>query len=80
MKLINQDMKPTVDSFQVGHEALKPIIEVLQSGELSRPKTHCGAPATDYVESVQVIVFSMAVGVLLCGVTSFVTLRRYLRV
>jgi len=24
--------------------------------------------------------FSMAVGVLLCGVTSFVTLRRYLRI
>jgi len=29
---------------------------------------------------IEVIVFSMAVGVLLCGVTSFVTLRRYLRV
>src|SRR5487761_1468001 len=29
---------------------------------------------------IEVIVFSMAVGVLLCGVTSFVTLRRYLRI
>jgi cell division transport system permease protein len=29
---------------------------------------------------VQVIVLAMCVGVLLCGVTSFVTLRRYLRV
>ena len=29
---------------------------------------------------IEVIVFSMAVGVLLCGVTSFLTLRRYLRI
>jgi cell division transport system permease protein len=29
---------------------------------------------------IEVILFSMAVGVLLCGVTSFVTLRRYLRI
>jgi hypothetical protein len=47
---------------QVGHDALKPIIEVLQSGELSRPKAHCGAPATDFVESVQVIVYERSLG------------------
>jgi cell division transport system permease protein len=29
---------------------------------------------------VEVILLSMAVGVLLCGVTSFLTLRRYLRI
>jgi len=29
---------------------------------------------------IEVIVFSMIVGVLLCGVTSFLTLRRYLRI
>ena len=29
---------------------------------------------------IEVILFSMAVGVLLCGVTSFLTLRRYLRI
>ena len=29
---------------------------------------------------IQVIVLAMCVGVLLCGITSFVTLRRYLRV
>jgi cell division transport system permease protein len=29
---------------------------------------------------IEVIFFSMAVGVLLCGVTSFLTLRRYLRI
>jgi cell division transport system permease protein len=29
---------------------------------------------------IEVIVFSMVIGVLLCGVTSFLTLRRYLRV
>ena len=36
-----------------------------------------GLSATDLVE---VIVLAMCVGVLLCGVTSFLTLRRYLRV
>jgi cell division transport system permease protein len=36
-----------------------------------------GLSTTDLVE---VIVLAMVVGVLLCGVTSFVTLRRYLRV
>jgi cell division transport system permease protein len=36
-----------------------------------------GLTATDLVE---VIVLAMGVGVLLCGVTSFLTLRRYLRV
>ena len=29
---------------------------------------------------IEVILVSMAVGVLLCGVTSFLTLRRYLRI
>jgi cell division transport system permease protein len=29
---------------------------------------------------IEVILFAMGVGVLLCGVTSFLTLRRYLRV
>jgi hypothetical protein len=47
---------------QVGQDALKPIVEVLQSGELSRPKSHCGAPATDYIESVQVIVYERSLG------------------
>ena len=31
-------------------------------------------------DRVEVIVLTMCVGVLLCGITSFVTLRRYLRV
>ena len=36
-----------------------------------------GLSAGDLVE---VILLAMAVGVLLCGVTSFLTLRRYLRI
>ena len=36
-----------------------------------------GLSAADLVE---VIVLTMVVGVVLCGVTSFLTLRRYLRV
>jgi hypothetical protein len=46
----------------VGQEALRPIIEALQSGDLYRLKGHCGAPATDYVESVQVIVYERYLG------------------
>ena len=36
-----------------------------------------GLSAADLIE---VIVLAMGVGILLCGVTSFLTLRRYLRV
>jgi hypothetical protein len=46
----------------VGQEALRPIIEALQSGDLYRQKGHCGAPATDYIESVQVIVYERYLG------------------
>jgi hypothetical protein len=56
---------------QVGQDALKPIIEVLQSGELSRPKAHCGAPATDFVESVQVIVYERSLGRLRANAFSY---------
>ena len=41
----------------LGREAIKGLVEVLQSGELSRLHGHCGGPPTDFVESVQVVVF-----------------------
>jgi hypothetical protein len=47
---------------QVGQEALRPLIEALQAGDLYRLKGHCGSPATDYVESVQVIVYERSLG------------------
>jgi hypothetical protein len=39
--------------------------------------TNTGLSAGDVI---QVILFSMVVGVVLCGATSFLTLRRYLRI
>src|SRR3954467_12841572 len=46
----------------VGQEALKPLRAVLQSGELYRVKGHCGAPATDSIESVHVVVYERSLG------------------
>jgi len=55
----------------VGQDALKPLIEALQAGDLYRVKGHCGAPATDYVESVQVIVFERSLGRLRANAFSY---------
>jgi hypothetical protein len=46
----------------VGQEALKPLIEALQAGDLYRTKGHCGAPGADYVETIHVIVFERSLG------------------
>jgi hypothetical protein len=46
----------------LGQEALKPIVAAIQSGELYRLKGHCGAPATDSLESVHVIVYERSLG------------------
>ncbi len=36
---------------------LRPIFESVQSGELYRLRGHCGAPGTDYIEYVHIIVY-----------------------
>jgi hypothetical protein len=55
----------------VGQEALRPLVEVLQSGELARVKGHCGAPATDFVESVHVVVYERSLGRLRANAFSY---------
>ncbi len=55
----------------VGQDALRPLIEALQAGDLYRFKGHCGAPATDYVESVQVIVYERSLGRLRANAFSY---------
>jgi hypothetical protein len=55
----------------VGQDALRPLIEALQAGDLYRFKGHCGAPATDYVESVQIIVFERSLGRLRANAFSY---------
>jgi hypothetical protein len=41
---------------------LKPLLDLIQSGELMRLRGHCGAPSTDYVDHVQIIVFERRLG------------------
>ena len=55
----------------VGQDALRPLIEALQAGDLYRFKGHCGAPATDYVEQVQVVVYERSLGRLRANAFSY---------
>ncbi len=41
---------------------LRSIFETIQSGELYRLRGHCGAPATDFLEYVQIIVYERRMG------------------
>lgn len=41
---------------------LKPIMDLVQSGDLFRARGHCGAPATDFIEYVNVVVYERRLG------------------
>ncbi len=41
---------------------LKPITEVVQSGEIYRLRGHCGAPSTDFIDYVHIIVYERRFG------------------
>jgi len=54
-----------IDSEGVHHlraADLKPIVDLLQSGDLYRVRGHCGAPATDFVEYVHVVIYERRFG------------------
>ncbi len=54
-----------IDSEGVHHlraADLKPIIDLVQSGDLARARGHCGAPATDFIEYVHVVVYERRLG------------------
>jgi hypothetical protein len=54
-----------IDSEGVHHlrqADLKPILDLVQSGDLTRTRGHCGAPATDFVEYVNVVVYERRLG------------------
>jgi hypothetical protein len=42
---------------RAGAEAMRPLVQILQSSELSRLRGHCGAPPTDFIEQVYVTVY-----------------------
>ena len=54
-----------IDSEGVHHVRpadLKPIVEAVQSGELYRLRGHCGAPSTDFIEYVHIVVYERRLG------------------
>lgn len=54
-----------VDSEGVHHlrmPDLKPIVDVIQSGEVYRLRGHCGAPSTDFIEYVHLVIYERRFG------------------
>jgi hypothetical protein len=63
-----------IDSEGVHHvraAELRPIIEAVQSGELSRLRGHCGAPSTDFIEYVHIVVYERRFGRLMANSFSY---------
>jgi hypothetical protein len=46
----------------LGQEAIRPLVQVLQSNDFTRLKGHCGGPPTDFVEQVHVVVYDRSRG------------------
>ncbi len=42
---------------KVGADLLRPIAQVIQSGELEKAARYCGGPAADFIEQVQVVTY-----------------------
>jgi hypothetical protein len=41
---------------------LRPIVETVQAGELYRVRGHCGAPSTDFIEYVHIVIYERRLG------------------
>jgi hypothetical protein len=50
---------------------LRPIVDAVQSGDLYRLKGHCGAPATDFIEYVHIVVYEHRLGRLMAHSFSY---------
>jgi hypothetical protein len=50
---------------------LRPVFEAVQSGELYRLRGHCGAPGSDFVEYVHIIVYERRMGRLMAHAFSY---------
>jgi hypothetical protein len=46
----------------VGPDVLRPLVQAIQATETARVHGHCGAPPTDFIEQVHVVVFERAYG------------------
>ena len=56
---------------QVSPSALKPVVDAVASGEFAKLKGHCGGPAGDFIENVQVVVFDRSLGRLRASAFSY---------
>jgi hypothetical protein len=54
-----------------GREAVKGVLDALQSSELYRLRGHCGGPPTDFIEQVHIVVFERSLGRLRANSFSF---------
>jgi hypothetical protein len=41
---------------------LRPVVEAVQSGELYRLRGHCGAPSTDFIEYIHIVIYERRLG------------------
>lgn len=55
----------------VGREAMRPLVEAIQSTDAYRLKGHCGGPPTDFTEQVHVVVYERALGKLRANAFSY---------
>jgi hypothetical protein len=63
-----------IDSEGVHHARaadLKPVFDTIQSGDLYRMRGHCGAPSTDFIEYVHVVVYERRLGRLMAHAFSY---------
>jgi hypothetical protein len=54
-----------IDSDGVHHirpADLRPIVDAVQEGDLYRVRGHCGAPSTDFIEYVHVVIYERRLG------------------
>ena len=49
---------------RLGPEAIRPLMLLLENGDLSRVGGHCGGPPTDFVEQIFVVVYERRLGTL----------------
>ncbi len=47
---------------RVGRAGIKEVVSVLESSDIHRVHGHCGAPSTDFVEHVQMVVYERSLG------------------
>jgi hypothetical protein len=50
---------------------LKPIVDLVQTGDLFRMRGHCGAPATDFIDYVHIVIYERRFGRLMAHSFSY---------